>query len=138
MFTSVYDKSDLKSNKLFYKKNYNNINVFVVNINVSNKHNIALRAITFILYTLFSTIYALIKKHDIVIASSGPLSVAIPWPCLKIFRRKKLIFEVRDIFADGLEQLEIIKNKYFLNILSDRLKIMFMISPTVLWSYLNQ
>lgn len=117
IFTTVYDKSDLKTTNLFETIYIDGIKIIIFNINVSNKHNILLRLFTFFIYTLFSTLYALFAKYDIVISSSGPITVGIPGLLSKIVRRKKFILEVRDIFADGLQQLGIIKNKSVLILL---------------------
>src|SRR5699024_7074069 len=61
---------------------------------------------------LFSSYYALRLKADVVIASSGPITVGIPGLLAKYIRGRKLVFEVRDLWPQGAIELGFIKNKY--------------------------
>jgi glycosyltransferase involved in cell wall biosynthesis len=66
-----------------------------------------------LVYSFFSIFYALTLKCDLVIASSGPITVGVPGLIAKIFRRKKFVFEVRDLWPEGPIELGVLKNKLF-------------------------
>ncbi len=47
-----------------------------------------------------------------VIASSGPITVGLPGLVAKYLRRRKLVFEVRDLWPDGAIELRLLNNKW--------------------------
>ncbi len=110
VITSIYYKSDLKSNKLRDSQQFDGVNVEVLGIKVNNKDGFVKRLFSFIAYALFSSVYALFGKYDVAIASSGPITVGLPGLIAKWVRRKKLVFEVRDLWPQGAIELGIIKN----------------------------
>jgi glycosyltransferase involved in cell wall biosynthesis len=109
--TSVYDKSDLKPHSFIQKCQIDGIHVIVINIKISNKHRMLKRLLTFLEYALFSTWYALVLNADVVIASSGPITVGIPGLVAKLVRRVPFVLEVRDLHPEGAIQLGILKGK---------------------------
>ena len=109
--TSPYDKSDIKATKFIDKQVIDQIEVIIININHSNKHSIIYRAFTFLLFSVISIYFALTLKFDVIICSSGPITIGLPGVIAKFFRRKKrFVFEVRDLWPDGAIQLGLIKN----------------------------
>jgi len=110
--TSIYDKSDLSAKGISSRIDFDGIDVRVLNIRISNKYHVLYRLYTFILYSLLSSYYALTTKADIVIASSGPITVGIPGLVAKYFRRRKLIFETRDLWPDGAIEMGLIKGPF--------------------------
>lgn len=108
--TSIYSKSDLKAEKLVEDQYFDGIKVKVLNIYIDNKQGFFKRVLSFINYCLLSSWYALRLKADVVIASSGPITVGFPGLVAKIFGRKKLVFETRDLWPEGAIELGIIKN----------------------------
>ncbi len=116
VITSPYDKSDIPKFKGISKKfNYDGIDVIVINFAQSNKHHKLRRIYTFAMFSLISIFYAFKLKCDGVIASSGPITAAIPGLFAKWFRGKKMIFEVRDLWPEGGIQLGMIKSKWLIN-----------------------
>lgn len=109
--TSIFSKSDLKASKLIENQIHDGINVKVINIEMNNKHSFLKRIFAFIYYAILSCWYALTEKPDVVIASSGPITVGLPGLISKIMGRK-LVFEVRDLWPEGPIELGIIKNKF--------------------------
>lgn len=109
--TSLYSKSDLRSDKFIENQVFDGVKVKVLNIKIDNKQSFFKRLVSFINYSLVSSWYALILPSDVVIASSGPITVAIPALISKYVRRKKLIFEVRDLWPEVAIELGVIKNK---------------------------
>ncbi len=110
IITSIYSKSDLKARKLIEDQYFDGIHVKVLNIYIDNKQIKLRRIWSFIKYFTLSSWYALTVEADIVIASSGPITVGIPGLVAKIIRRRKLIFETRDLWPDGAIELGIISN----------------------------
>ena len=115
VITSLYYKSDLKSNKFWSTQKFDGIDVDVIGIKVNNKDGFLKRIYSFLAYAVFSSGYALFGKYDIAIASSGPITVGIPGLLAKWIRRKKVVFEVRDLWPQGAIELGIIKNATLIN-----------------------
>lgn len=108
--TSLYYKSDLKHNRVISKENFDGVSVDVLGVKVNNKDGFIKRIYSFVAYAFFSSFYALFGNYDVAIASSGPITVGIPGLIAKWIRRKKLVFEVRDLWPQGAIELGIIKN----------------------------
>jgi glycosyltransferase involved in cell wall biosynthesis len=111
VITSVYDRSGIKPQKLITRLNIEGVEVRMLNIRLSNKHGILFRLVTFAIYALLSCWYALVLPADVVIASSGPLTVGLPGLVAHYIRRRPFIFEVRDLWPEGAIQLGILTNK---------------------------
>jgi glycosyltransferase involved in cell wall biosynthesis len=108
--TSVYSKSDIKATKFIEEQCFDGIKVKIINVTIDNKQPIFKRIYTFFQYALMSSWFALSLKADIVIASSGPITVGIPGLIAKYVRNRKLVFETRDLWPEGAIELGIIKN----------------------------
>jgi glycosyltransferase involved in cell wall biosynthesis len=116
VITSLYYKSDLKSSKFRDSQQFDGVNVEVLGIKVNNKDGFGKRLFSFIAYALFSSVYALFGKYDMAIASSGPITVGLPGLIAKWVRRKKLVFEVRDLWPKGAIELGIIQNPFLIQL----------------------
>jgi glycosyltransferase involved in cell wall biosynthesis len=110
--TSVYSKSDIRATKFLETQEIDGITLKIINVTIDNKQSFLKRIYTFLVYSLFSIFYALTSKFDIVIASSGPITVGVPGLVAKIFRRKKFVFEVRDLWPEGPIELGVLNNKF--------------------------
>lgn len=108
--TSVYSKSDLKAEKFIEDQDFDGIKVKIINVTIDNKQPFLKRIFSFIQYALTSSWFALTLKADVVIASSGPITVGIPGLIAKYVRGRKLVFETRDLWPEGAIELGIIKN----------------------------
>ncbi len=109
--TSVYAKSDIKATKFIENQNIDGIQLKIINVKIDNKQSFFKRIFTFLVYSFFSVYYAFTLKCDVVIASSGPITVGIPGLIASIFRRKKFVFEVRDLWPEGPIELGVLNNK---------------------------
>jgi len=114
--TSVYAKSDLKSNHWVSDQLIEGIRVKVVNILIDNRQSFLKRIMTFIQYSIVSSWYALTMKADIVIASSGPITVGIPGLIARWIRGRKLIFEARDLWPEGAIRMGLLKNNFLIGL----------------------
>ena len=109
--TSVYAKSDIRAKKFLETQEIDGIILKIINVTVDNKQSFLKRIYTFLVYSFFSSFYAFTLKFDLVISSSGPITAGIPGLIAKIFRGKKFIFEVRDLWPEGPIELGVLKNK---------------------------
>ena len=113
VITSPYDKSDIPVGKgLITKLKIEGINIIIINLKQSNQHSLFYRSFTFFFFSLISIYYALKLKGDIIIASSGPITVGLPAIAARYFTKKKIIFEVRDLWPEGAIQLNLLKSEF--------------------------
>jgi len=109
--TSIYAKSDLKATKFVEEQYIDGIKLKIVNLEINNKQHFLKRIYTFILYALVSIWFALTYKADVVISSSGPITIGISGLIAKWFRKRKFVFEVRDLWPEVPIALGVINNK---------------------------
>jgi glycosyltransferase involved in cell wall biosynthesis len=96
--SSIYSKSDLTATKFVEDQVFDGIKVKVLNIRIDNKQTKGKRIWTWIQFMLMCCWYALRLPADVVIASSGPITVGVPGLVAKKLRRRKFIFEARDLW----------------------------------------
>lgn len=112
VITSPYDKSDIQSKKFISRVNVEGVNLIVINAGDSNKFRLVKRAFRALLFALVSSYYSIAIKADVLIASSGPITIGIPGIMGKVFSRKKLVFEVRDLWPGGAVEMGLIKRSF--------------------------
>lgn len=108
--TSIYSKSDLQASSLIEDQYFEGIHVKVLNLRIDNKQPFLKRVWSFIAYSVLSCYYAITIRTDIVIASSGPITVGLPGLVARYIRGRKLVFETRDLWPEGAIELGIITN----------------------------
>jgi glycosyltransferase involved in cell wall biosynthesis len=108
--TSVYSKSDIKAVKLIEDQYFEGIHVKIINVTIDNKQPFLKRIWSFIQYSLLSSYYALTLPADVVVASSGPITVGLPGLLARYIRGRKLVFEVRDLWPEGAIELGVINS----------------------------
>ncbi|GAB5534166.1 MAG: glycosyltransferase family 4 protein [Rubricoccaceae bacterium] len=108
--TSVYDKSDLKPTGLVERMTVDGIDLVVINVRLSNKHGFVKRLASFVLFALMSCWYAVREPADVVVASSGPLTAALPGLAARHLRRRPFVFEIRDLLPEVPIQLGLLTN----------------------------
>lgn len=116
VITSIYDKSDLKPDGLVTRFDIDGSKVVAVNLTLSNKDGVLRRLWTFSVYAVLSCWYSLAIRADVVVASSGPITVGIPGLLAKWLRRVPLIFEVRDLWPEGAIQLGLLRSALFMRL----------------------
>lgn len=116
VLTSAFDKSDLKAKGIYSYYNIEGIDVYVINAELSNKHGFAYRIYTFLFYAFWAALLGLTlrKKFDLILTSSGPLTVGIPALITKWVRRIPMAYELRDLWLDAAVDFGIVKNKFLI------------------------
>ncbi len=111
VITSVYDKSGITPTERIQRMNFEGIDVRMVNIRLSNKDGFLKRVFTFAAYSLIASWYALRLPADVVVSSSGPITVGLPGLVARYLRGRAFVFEVRDLWPEGAIQLGVLRNK---------------------------
>jgi glycosyltransferase involved in cell wall biosynthesis len=109
--TAPYEKSDIRAKKFIEKQSIQGIELIVINTPDSNRSSVLRRAINSLLFSLTACWFAITLKADVVLASSGPITIGIPALFAKFFRRKPLVFEIRDLWPGGGIEMGKIKNR---------------------------
>lgn len=107
--TAPYDKSDIKAEGFISHQEVEGIKLIVIDSGDSNRLSLPKRAFRALRFALMSCYYALTRSYDIAVASSGPITIGLPLILAKTLRRKKTVFEVRDLWPSGGIELGLIK-----------------------------
>lgn len=108
--TSTFAKSDLTAERLVEDQLIDGIHVRVIDLNMNNKEPVWKRVRSFLMFAGLSTWYAVRLPADVVIASSGPITVGLPALAARWIRRRKVVFEVRDLWPDGAIAMGLLAN----------------------------
>lgn len=88
----------------------NGIDVIELHLPYSNADGFLKRAGVFLKFMLRSTRIALSHSCDMVFATSTPLTVAVPGILASLVRRRKFVFEVRDLWPELPREMGVITN----------------------------
>lgn len=86
------------------------IHVVEFELPYSNRDGLLKRSWTFAKYSCRSAWFALTKPADVVFATSTPLTAAIPGLAASWLRRKRFVFEVRDLWPELPKAMGVVKN----------------------------
>lgn len=114
--TSPYYKSDIKAEGFITKKVFEGINLVIIDSADDNKKSKPTRAFRALIFSLMSVYYAITLKADVVVASSGPITIGLPGLMAKWFRGRKMVFEVRDLWPTGAIELGLLKSGFAIKI----------------------
>ena len=89
---------------------YENIEIIEFDMPYSNNLGFIKRTYLFLKFAMKSIWFSLFEKYDILFASSTPLTAGIPGIFAKWIRRKKFVFEVRDLWPELPKAMGVIKN----------------------------
>jgi glycosyltransferase involved in cell wall biosynthesis len=89
---------------------YENIEIIEFDMPYSNNLGFIKRTYLFLKFAIKSIWISLFEKYDIIFASSTPLTAGIPGIFAKLIRRKKFVFEVRDLWPELPKAMGVIKN----------------------------
>lgn len=94
------------------------IEIIEFDLGYSNKDSFLKRFFTFLKFAFASVRVALTRKYDVVFATSTPLTAGIPGIFAKLLRRKKFVFEVRDLWPELPREMGVITNPIVLRLMS--------------------
>jgi glycosyltransferase involved in cell wall biosynthesis len=120
MLTSTSELSDVQvpPGKRVHRLCVEGIDVIAVRIPYSQSMGPLRRIWSFLQFMLHSTwIACRSSKHDVVFATSTPLTVGVPGLCASLVRRIPLVFEVRDLWPEAPIQMGIIRNPWIIQLL---------------------
>ncbi len=112
VITSPYDKSDLRTESFVSRQEIDGIKLIVINSGDSNRYSKLKRVYRSLLFSFVSSVFAVFLKADIIIASSGPITIGVPGLIGTFFSKKKLVFEVRDLWPGGAIEMGLIRNEF--------------------------
>lgn len=93
-------KLPASNKKNIYRGVIDGLDVIQISIPYSNNDSIAKRAIIFLKFAWKAMGYAMREDYDLLFATSTPLTDGLPGIAAKWFRRKKFVFEVRDLWPE--------------------------------------
>ncbi|MFB2674380.1 glycosyltransferase family 4 protein [Shewanella xiamenensis] len=109
------------SNKRNFNKGWNElelegIKMFVLHLPYSNKDSYVSRILKFFNFSIRSTLKAITIKADVVLATSTPLTIAIPGIIYSKLKSVPMVFEVRDLWPELPIAIGAIKNPFVIKI----------------------
>lgn len=107
------------------------IKLWVLKSSYSQKMSIPKRVLSFLKYVILASIKIINIKADVVLATSTPLTVAIPAIWKKKVSKTPFIFEVRDVWPEGPIQQGYVKNKLLIKLLRKIEKYIYLQSSYV-------
>jgi len=96
---------------------FEGIKIIEFDIKYSNKLSFISRTWVFFLYVWKTVRLALFYRYDVLFASSTPLTVGIPGIFARWVRRKKFVFEVRDLWPELPKAMRVITNPVILSLM---------------------
>ena len=86
--------------KDIYRGNIDGIDVMQISVPYSNNDSIGKRTVVFLKFASRAIGIAMKEDYDLLFATSTPLTDGLPGIVAKWFRRKKFVFEVRDLWPE--------------------------------------
>jgi len=105
-------------NKGIRRGNVEGIDVVELELPYSNKDNFLQRTLTFLRFAKRCIRIALFSEYDVLFATSTPLTAGIPGIFARWLRRKKFVFEVRDLWPEIPKAMGVISNPWVLGAMS--------------------
>lgn len=93
------------------------IQFYVLNCPYNNSMGFAQRIMSFVKFLWFASLKSLKVKSDMVLATSTPLTIAVPALVKKMIAKTPYIFEVRDVWPDVPIKMGFVKNKLAIKLL---------------------
>lgn len=94
------------------------IRVIEFDLGYSNSHGFLRRTLTFAQFALRSLGVAMLRRYDVVFATTTPLTAGIPGIAARWLRGKPFVFEVRDLWPELPRAMGVITNPVVLGLMS--------------------
>lgn len=118
LITTTRQMFDFSNNKRWNIIDIDGIEVHILRNDYHNKMSFFRRVISFLAFAVFSSVHILKLKTDIILATSTPLSIAIPAIIKKRLHKTPFIFEVRDVWPEAAIALGAVKGTISKNVLT--------------------
>jgi len=86
--------------RLWSSEGLDGFTVHWLNVGYRNEMSFWRRVLSFVMFATVATVRCLTLNHDVVFASSTPLTVAIPARVTSTLRRTRYVLEVRDVWPE--------------------------------------
>src|ERR1041385_3456284 len=96
-------------NKIFQKEIINGIKVIRVWTYISANKGMIRRSFDYLSFGIVSFFVGLFSSFDIIVATSPQFFTAVSAGMISFLRRKKFIFEVRDLWPESIVGVEVMK-----------------------------
>lgn len=117
--------SDIDTSKRWTYIEREGIKIWILKCGYSHMMSIPRRILSFLKFSYFVALKSISLKADVVLATSTPLTIAIPAIAKKWFSKTPFIFEVRDVWPEGPIQQGYVKNKFLIWILRKAEKFIY-------------
>jgi len=94
------------------------IEIIEINQPYSNHDGFVTRSLKFLKFSMRAIKLILTEKYDLLYATTTPLTIGIPAMAAKLFKNKKYIFEVRDLWPELPKAMGVIRNPVILKSMS--------------------
>lgn len=105
-------------NKFFQKENIEGIKVIRLWTYISANKRIIRRSLDYLSFGVVSFFVGLFSSFDIIIATSPQFFTAVSAGTISLFRGKRFIFEVRDLWPESIVGVEVMQENLFIKFLS--------------------
>lgn len=100
----ILDKSPIMIDK---------VHVHIINVRYSQTMSLPRRAVSFFIFLIIATLKGFtIPRPNVVLASSGPLTVAVPGIINSFWHRCPFVFEIRDLWPEQSIDLGLVRNTF--------------------------
>lgn len=97
----------------------------------SNKFGRSMKILSYLLFTVYASLYVIFAKYNFIYATSTPLTIGIPALIAKKIRAKNYIFEVRDLWPEMPIAVGAIKNKLLIKLLKTLEEVIYLNSSSI-------
>lgn len=104
--------------KLFQRENIEGIKVIRLWTYVSANKGIVRRSLDYLSFGIASFIVGLFSSCDLIIATSPQFFTAVSAGLLSVLKRKRFVFEVRDLWPESIIGVDVMKENLIIKILS--------------------
>lgn len=94
------------------------IKVVEFDLAYSNDDGFIKRSLLFLVFAFRSIVLAMTERYDLVFATTTPLTAGIPGIFARWLRRKRFVFEVRDLWPELPKAMGVIRNPIVLGMMS--------------------
>lgn len=117
LITGAYHRSgvDVPFGRRVIRTTLDGIDLIVLNIPYDQKMGVLRRIISFIHFMVLSAWIALgVRNVDVVFATSTPLTIAVPGIIVSLLKRRRFVFEVRDLWPEIPIALGVLRNPFII------------------------